>query len=321
MLTETPMINDLQDFLYDKCPSWGLGPLHRVHFFIYNNYHPHCTNINIFWFGGNKKSPIVFTRLSRDPSPLEHEYGSLHQLRDKGVLCTPRPLHFGFLSGFHSLWMTGMPGYRIKPGDVSVSSYLGDLTTALASMHNKIRNHASRSTISRTENFLIGPLESVRTFGGAKLASLFKKHYENGSRKLLDGVLPIIGQHGDMSVGNVLREGKNFFFVDWESFSVLDWPAFDLFTLLTSILDGFGDDASAWPVAFTRQLPSSIRSYCNRISLPLESAEPLFYLTLINWFHLQYQEGREAGYKRKYRILENSLENKNLWLKTFFGYS
>jgi hypothetical protein len=315
------MIGELEKILCESSSKWGLGPLRDVRHFVYNNFHPHCTNINVFWFSGKKDYPIAFTRISRDPAPLQHEHASLQRIHDSGVLCTPRPLAFSPLSVFHCLWMTGLPGCRVKYGDPGVGSYLTKLVDALGSIHNQIRSQPSKSVVSRTESFLTQPLQSLCKFGGTTVASLFQKGYQDTSMQLLEGSLSTVPQHGDMSAGNVLRDGKNFFFVDWENFNILDFPAFDLFTLLTSILYGFGDDPGAWPASVTRQMPSSIHRYCKQISIPFEVAEHLFYLTLLNWFHIQYLEGREAGYNHKFRMLESAMNKKGLWLKTLFGTS
>jgi len=312
------MIKKHKNFLIEMSARWGLTLTKPLKFFIYNNYHPHCTNIDIFWFHAKGKFPCVVTKLSRDRTPLEREYENLKKVFARGLACVPRPLYCGPSGEFHTLWMTGVPGFQIKSGDKRVGKYLDGLVDAIIDLHGRLRSSDSGFDRKRITRFVDEPLETVSKYGTSDAVQRCCRSLQQYFSNLSTDRIPVILQHGDLFIGNVLRDGRQYYFVDWETFGLVDLPFYDLFTFFASFLSGFGDNPEHWPECITKQLPRLIRKYANHLGLLPINPVPFFRLTLVNWFHILHLDGRQEVARQRYEFIERYLENEHLWQAMLF---
>lgn len=313
------MIKEYEKFLYEMSTGWGLTVTGPLKFFLFNNYHPHSTNIDIFWFHRTERSPFLVTKLSRVAVHFEREYENLKQGYAHQLVCIPRPLYCGRLGCFHTLWMTGLRGSPTSPGDPRLAKYIGRLVDAVIDMHRRLRCPGHEPEGQRVRRLVEEPLKTVAEYGTSATVRRCCQALQKTCSDLVAHQLPVIPQHGDLFFGNVLRNGRQFYFVDWENFNIIDFPYYDLFTLLFSFLRRFGRTPEHCPARVAKQIPKLIRRYTSELSLSVGNPAPLFPLTLANWFHMLYSFGRQKFAGEMYKSIESYFENEHRWQKTLFN--
>jgi aminoglycoside phosphotransferase (APT) family kinase protein len=132
---------------------------------------------------------------------------------------------------------------------------------------------------------------------------------------------PVIPQHGDFCVGNVLYLGEQWSIVDWETFGIVDLPFYDLFTLLFSLLRSGGATPDEWHSRLVQQIPEAVEYYARLTGLPTEGLSLLLPLSLANWFQVQWMYGRRAFLELMYQTLEHYFSNVDLWERIFLPES
>lgn len=313
------MIKEYEKFLYEMSTEWGLTVTGPLKFFLFNNYHAHSTNIDIFWFHRTERSPFLVTKLSRKVAHLECEYENLKQVYGHQFVCIPKPLYFGSLGGFHTLWMTGLRGFQLRPGGPHLAKYINRLVDAVIDMHRRLRCSAHVSEGQRVRRLVEEPLKTVAEYGTSATVRRCCQALQETCSDLVAHQLPVIPQHGDLFLGNVLRDGGQFYFVDWENFNIIDFPYYDLFTLLFSLLRGFGRTPECCPARVAKQIPKLIQRYTLELCLPVSNLNLLFPLTLANWFHMLYARGNREFDGEMYKLIESYFENEHRWQKILFN--
>lgn len=177
--------------------------------------------------------PFIFLKTTRSPS------------HDSRIQQANEALKLAHLAG-----QTGMPD----------ALWLDRVQGVLVSAETMIRGTALDPENSRDISEACSWLLSFQLKSERKQMTLkeAKEHYLNRLReigrladelpnldKILDGVpqeqnLPSIVAHGDFTPGNILRDEKGeLCVIDWDGFGKINWPLFDLLTLLDrSRLDG-----------------------------------------------------------------------------------
>lgn len=307
------MIKICERFLYQQAEEWNIKLKAPINFFIFNNYHLESTNINIFWFQKRQRFPFLVTRLSHDGDALEREYDHLCQVESYHVDSAPRPLHYGPLGGFFTMWMTGLPGTRFQPDASRLRRHLDTLISTVLTMHSRLRGAAQPANEQRVKRVLDDPINSVLNYKNSTVIHRGYHAVHLASRDLVASSLPVIPQHGDLFLGNILWDKQRFYFVDWEEFNTIDLPCYDIFTLLLSILQSFSQSPAAWPKRLTRLMASQLRRYAAVLGLSSDIQRVLLPLTLANWFHRQYIQGHQKSAQQKYTWIENYFEHEALW--------
>jgi thiamine kinase-like enzyme len=128
---------------------------------------------------------------------------------------------------------------------------------------------------------------------------------------------PVIPQHGDLFVDNLLADRDRYSIVDWETFGQIDLPFYDLVTLLLSRLSANGEILDQWDSSITKRLPEFVQRYSGQLNLQVDDLRSLLPLTLANWFHLQWTDGRKAFTSRMYRTIQHYFDNVEVWERTF----
>ncbi len=307
-----PMISELTSFLLTRSGEWKFPPGGEWKFLFHNNYQPHYSGINLLWFRDRDEFPRVVTKVCRDPGILQKEYENLNQLHADIPGCTPRPLHFGQLSGFWTLWMSGVPGRRFQVRAEYSPDTLRSITETVISIHAATRRQAAVDD-NRLERMVSQPLDTLFHFGKSLAV-------QNGCQALAEKIssdwiksLPVIPQHGDLYLGNLLANRGRWHVVDWESFGVIDLPLYDLFTFCFSLLQIGANTPETWRPSIAAEVPALVFRYSQEFSLAHEDLKLLLPLTLVNWFHLQWMDGREEFSTRMYRVIEHYFQNSSSW--------
>jgi len=310
------MISEWKACLAGNAAQWGMPESGDWRFLLYNNYHPHCSDMDLFWFHNGGTYPRAVTKILREPTRGEREFANLRQVYAFASEWVPRPLHFGPQGRFWTLWMEGVPGAPFQ-GSLT-PEVLQSMTAAVSGIHRALIGTAVKSE-GRWQRVVAAPLESLAAFGdAAAVREGCDRIRARASAEWLDGV-PEIPQHGDLYAGNLLVDGDRWRVVDWEGFGLTDLPAYDLYTLLLSLLRPDGHGPAEWNARLMQQMPSLVEAYGKRIGLAAGDMPVLLTLTLANWFYLQWRDGRTEFSERLYRTIQDHFEHEASWERVFFS--
>ena len=311
------MIGELTQRLRSEAKEWGLPASGRWDYLFYNNYHPHITTINLLWFHDGGRRPAVVTKLFRRADVPRREFENLRRARAWAPDCAPEPLYFGPREPFWELWMRGAPGVRLSGVRNCSAVALHSLVERIANLHRAFAANAGGAGPDRRQRIVTAPLEAVAVFGASEAV-------REGCRRLAAAAddkwiasLPVIPQHGDLYLGNLLSNGDEWHIVDWESFGTVDLPFYDLATLLLSALFEAGRTPAEWDAALVARIPDLVRLYCTRLNLTDDHRKRLLPLSLVNWFYLQQCDGRTEFTQRMYQTISNYFENQDAWERVF----
>ena len=233
------MIENWKRILSVRAAEWGLPTGGDWNFLFLNTYNAPCPTINLLWFHGEEPFPRVVTKMCRDGASLVEEFrcppDGFHPVAPRYV---PRPMHLGNADGFCMLWMEGVPGRRIPPGQYGkpVLDTSVDMVTSIHRAVNKgkggPRRTGTRVMVSNSLkcNSSAGADHAVREGCPRPRSSKWRPH-SDGCKDL-----PVIPQHGDLYPDNILRYKDQCHIVDWENFGAIDLPFYDLLTLLIAFL-------------------------------------------------------------------------------------
>lgn len=311
------MMSEWQAYLEARAEEWQLPTQGKWSVLFNNNYHPHCSTFNLFWFHNGSEFPRVVTKIFHAPEIPKREFDNLCRVYACAPDWIPRPLHFAVWGQYWMLWMEGVPGWQLRLDGGCRPSVLRSITAMVAAIHCGARKRDGEADPERHHLMVSEPLRAVAEFGGSAAV-------RTGCDRLAGQVsprwiesLPVIPQHGDLFVSNVLSHRGRWHVIDWESFGAIDLPFYDLLTLLLSLLRGEGATPDKWKRSVVRQVPALIECYARAVGLCAADVMLLLPLTLANWFHLQWNDGRKEFAGFMYQTLEHYFEEPNTWEKVF----
>ena len=187
------------------------------------------------------------------------------------------------------------------------------------SMHSAVRRPVAESAHDRYHRLVTQPLHALTEFGVS--SAVREGCAKLAARVRADSLVPLdsIPQHGDLFAGNVLIDRRQWSVIDWESYGAVDLPFYDVFTLLFSLLRVRGESPDHWDSSVVKEVPALIDRYTAGLSLPPTVVPFLLPLSLANWFHVQYRDGRKDFAHRMYRTMEDYFQNTNAWERVFIG--
>lgn len=308
------MIRDWKRFLLERAAEWDAPNEGHWSALFHNNYHSHHSNINLLWFHDGSEFPQIATKVYRTPQIPQREFENLKWAHRLASTWVPRPLFCGMQGGFWTLWMEGVPGHRFwkfSPAN------LRSAVEMISSLHEAIRIGAQTPAPDRYRRIVSTPLATLAEFGpSASIRGGCAIVAANATARWIDSQA-FIPQHGDLFVDNVLLHGDRWHVIDWESFGEVDFPFYDLVTLFVSALGAQGETPDMWDTSLLQQVPILVKHYADSLNLPPEDMRLLLPLTLANWFHLQWSDGRKAFTARMYRVIQHYFDHIDLWEKVF----
>jgi len=307
------MISQWKSLLQERLSDWDLPPEGDWSFLVFNNYHPQCTNIDLFWFHAGGAFPRVVTKLCSQETVARREYQSLVRVHPYAPMAIPKPLNFEPLDGFWALWMEGVRGAAPRSEDYDASR-LRLLVDLIAGIHSAVRT-AEDGAPERYRRMVLEPIEVVSDFG--QDTSVQEGLAKVRSQVSLDWIssLPVVPQHGDLFSGNLLLDGNQWRVIDWESFGLIDLPCYDLLTLLISLFTQNGGDPDGWDPGLKELAPTLLGAYSQTLGLGPANISLLLPLTLANWFHLQWSDGRQPFAGHMYEIIQAYFKHSEKWHK------
>jgi hypothetical protein len=311
------VIEDWKRILSTSAAEWGLPADGEWNFLFHNNYQPASSTINLLWFHQNDEFPRAVTKMCREPDILTREFRTLQTVYKMAPDCAPRPLHLGCADGFWMLWMEGIPGRRISTRRHYPASMLIPALDAIATIHRGVNRGIENSTADRHARMVAAPIDAV-------LQCEISSAVRAGCLALREMVtadwlhaLPVIPQHGDLYLDNVLCYRKECHIVDWENFGLIDLPFYDVLTLLLSFLRASGDTPDRWAPALAKEMPMLLDRYARGLQLEGPMPSALLSLTLVNRFYLHWIEKRSAAAAVMYTELAHHFEHTAFWQEVF----
>lgn len=311
------MIENWRETLCKRAEEWRLPTGGEWSFIFHNNYQPANSTINLLWFHGKDRYPCAVTKMSADHDVLSREFESLQLVNRLAPQCTPRPIELGYADGFWMLWMQGVAGTRIPVRREYRIPMLVMPVDAITSIHKGVNQGVSSNPAERHARIVATPIQtvlgsntSVAVRAGC-LALLEKASFEWLQK------LPVIPQHGDLYLDNVLHNADRYNIVDWEGFGIVDLPFYDVVTLLLSFLRASGATPEQWSPALCKQIPMLLKRYIDALQLTPAALGTLLPLTLLNRFYLHWVHGRTAAATVMYSELDHYFEHTSFWNDVF----
>jgi hypothetical protein len=305
------MINDWQNFLVDHASERGSPEVESSNFcFIITIIR--TAAINGLWFQGSEFRVLV-TKLDREP-----EFENRKRAHGSAPAWVPQHPHFGQWGSFWRVWMQGLPGTRYAAQMKHSSATLRSMIEMVASLHGEVAKSPTALVPDRYERLVSSPLRTVVEFGKsvtfkercAKVAAAVPAEWI--------AAMPVIPQHGDLFCDLLLHNGQ-WHVIDWESFGTIDLPFYDLLTLLLSLAGATDKGPEAWDAPLVRQIPELVQRYACALSLQAAAVRRALPLTLVNWFYLQWCDGRQEFLRRIYKTLERYFSSPDTWERAFLG--
>lgn len=311
------MIQHCQSFLLERSAEWGVPTTGRWDFLFNNNYHPHYSGLNLLWFYDREGFPRVVTKVCRDGELLKREFANLQHAYGCAPAWVPRPLHIGLHDGFWMLWMQGVPGLRFQVRNDRSGAALRSVVEMVGAFHRAVRKGPGGVDLGRYRQMVLEPLRTVAQFGPSLCVSDGCSAIAARTPVEWFTALPIIPQHGDLFVSNLVSHRGQWSIVDWESFGMIDLPFYDVFTLLVSVARAGGETPEQWDPDLLTRLPVLVDYYARLFGLSPADIGLLLPLTLANWFHLQWSDNRKAFTELMYKMLQHYFEHVDIWERAF----
>jgi aminoglycoside phosphotransferase (APT) family kinase protein len=187
----------------------------------------------------------------------------------------------------------------------------------VASLHVRLRKSTGAGSPDRHRRAVVEPLQTLADFGpGDAVRAVCARLEAQCTTDWLD-TLPVIPQHGDLFVGNVLSMQPSWYVIDWETFGAIDLPGYDLFTLVLSLLRSTGDTPERWDRSLVEQVPALIERYARELGLQPVDLPLLLPLSFANWFYLHWIDGRQEFTKAMFKMLEHYCGHTEMWEAVF----
>ena len=261
----------------------------------------------IFLYNRDHGTPEYIAKMTRDPAfnpRLENEHRALVMLKEMGIgdtECLPQVVFFGYHSDLAVVGETVVVGddFREKTTASAGCPYALDAVNWLTEL-----GASTADLISATPEEVSAGIE--RLFSRfMEIYRLDQKHCqfleEQISRiKESPEAFPLVFQHGDPGTWNVkISPNGRAAFLDWEAAEPKGIPLWDLFYFLRSYCtwaasaQGVRNSLEGFERHFIREsalsslVIDSVQNYCERVNLPRDMVEPLFYAC---WMHRSLKE-------------------------------
>ncbi len=309
------MIGYCRNVLRQHAREWNIPDGGEWRVLLSNNYQPNYSTLALFWFQNGAEFPSVVTKVFGSPEIPTREFENLRAAHAVAPALVPRPLHVGHSGERWMLWMEGMPGRPFHARKDSSGARLAAVVDALLSIHRAKERQSAGG--DRRCRMVSEPLSSLEQFGDAepvragcaRLSALCSEEWLRS--------VAVIPQHGDFCANNLLSYRNEWRFVDWENYGAIDLPFYDLFTFLISLLRRGEEQPESWNPSLVAQAPGLIDRYARGLNEEFANLSLFLPLTLANWFHLHFVDGRRAFTARMYKTIQHYFEHADLWEEVF----
>lgn len=280
------MTEHLKEILSTRAAEWGLPAGAEWNFLFHNNYQPTRSTINLLWFHRNEQFPRVVTKMLRQGhGVLDQEYQRMQAVFSLVPRYVPRPIYLGDTDGYATLWMEGVRGRRIPPVRQHPESVLTQIADMLVSIHRAVNKGSEQSAADRYAVMIAAPLQAVFQFGSPTVREGCRALLQTATAGWLQ-TLPVLPQHGDLFIDNILRYRDEYHIVDWDNFGDINLPFHDLITVLLSLLQASSSTPEQWNRDLRTRIPFLVERYARGIQLQSAVLSVLLPLALANQLYL-----------------------------------
>lgn len=238
-------------------------------------------NINLFLYRKRERKPLLFIKIS-NLNDLEKTFNNMKMVHSKFPQILPEPICFFKLEKYQVLVM--------KPYDIEllITKPHFNAKEKMALLNGVIDNikelqlRTMNGCLKYDENFYqdnILPAMNI-LFERWRDEKLFRqlKLYMRKLTKYYGITFPFIPQHGDLTVVNIgLIDGRidKIMFIDWDSYSEVKLPMYDLLIFLESFVDFYGENNNESEI--TAYIKKEVFSnYCGAIGLDVNFVIDLY---------------------------------------------
>jgi hypothetical protein len=244
--------------------------------------------------------PVQVVKLTRHPDlnpRLENEWATLCRLRDVGFAGAPEPRFLGYHAGLALLGQAAVHGRPMDPADPELGTSQVDTAVArLTQLGVATRRPVATADAAGALSEIVDRLVALEVIGPPE---------EGVLRASVEAVadsadpFPAVLQHGDPGAWNVLVDGDEVVFLDWEAGDPGGMPLWDLLHLLRSCdvrvaraagtRDALVGLEQAWgrPSPARSRLTAAVATYVDRVELDPTLVTPLSHLA---WAHRALKE-------------------------------
>ena len=269
----------------------------------YNNFDRTTSSVLLSIFSSDGTEPAVVAKLCAKVEHLAREFENLRAVRRAVPEVAPLPLFLDRVGGYGVLGMKAVHGGGVS-GWAECRDRLPAVVDLLVRVHGALREMDGREdglrrSVEDALQCLAGHKQDLRTWAAAARVS------EEVMAAVEKGRLPLIPQHGDFYLRNILFRGREVFVIDWEDFGEVCVPGYDLFSLF---LDFFvpwkagGTDRFFGDARLAEVLRTATRAYFKALEVPLDLAGALLGFTVIRRFTYSEQMGRSASGRLRQRV-------------------
>jgi len=311
-----------------------------------------------FIFPDDARRPRWVAKMSRSPrdnAVLASEYHLVQWLRERGsdfVRATvPGPLFTAHIAGHLVGIEAYLPGRPMDGLLMSAANrneqvyrdYLDLATDWLLRSQQETPHPHDRLTDQQRSSFFLEPIRQMKAT--AQLREVEESYLDYLARQILtlaERPLPLVFNHGDLRLGNILLDGQSLQVIDWEFGVPIALPLMDVFSLLARThasvqgmeeIDGYLEDY--WAAfedvflqggAFSGLTLDYVGRACRALDFDPAWVNVLFAMFLVteaNRFYAFLGQRAERGYvyllrSREGRISRSHAEQlarqKNVWL-------
>jgi aminoglycoside phosphotransferase (APT) family kinase protein len=283
---------------------------------LYNSTNSNRRDMSIFVFADHRQRPSWVIRCHSDQEITTREFTALHQLAQAHCDCQPEVIGAADLEDLHALLLRFCEGRHISREMLLESKVtLDSVISVLAHVHTTLAPYANTDKTIQIE-MITRQLLAFRERLNFDPHD-FLSHVENSLRLVQYYTLPSLPQHGDFAWMNLLQHHGHVVILDWEHFSLVTTPFFDIWTLILSLLQDFSVESFGQlfhSTHLSRLAVYALKSYARLINLPFHAAREVLPLVLADFFTLNAQQKRMPLACKLVRLMQYYLSDADSFL-------
>lgn len=252
----------------------------------YEYYFNNRANINLFLYSKKEKKPLLFIKMS-DLRNFESSFNRMKIIYDLCPRIIPEPVCCFNLNNY-SVLVTRAYDINLlisNPGlnDKKIKILLHNIVDNITELHLKTVQGQIQFNDEFCQKSIVPVMDDFfKKWSDDSLLQEFKSYLKRLSG--YSGIsIPSIPQHGDLVIYNTgFINGRvdNIVFVDWDSYSDITLPVYDILIFLNSFVAFYGKDIYA-DSEFHNYARGVFNNYCSVIGIDREFAMDLYPLCLL----------------------------------------
>jgi len=178
----------------------------------------------------------------------------------------------------------------LTPNDTERREILATVLEVLARLHGQTVERHERVDSEEFRGFLRTEIDAFEAaYGNPTLVGRLRAHCEALMERYPDLSFPVTAQHGDLAMANVGLLGGDpheVMILDWDDYSEVSLPVYDLFTFVWSFVGQYFGDLYTSPERL-RFVRDEMERYCATLGIPFGFAADLYPICITLYAKLQ----------------------------------